>query len=77
MNLNTDLNDFTTKNLQEAKKILKKEFPNGPAISKTVYPPNYYDVNFNDFTTNIRQQLAILGKKLYPKTNDSSVSVSN
>jgi hypothetical protein len=48
--------------LASLKKIIKEEFPNGPAV-RTVYPDKAY--SFNEIATNIHEQHLALSKSLH------------
>lgn len=48
--------------LDSLKKIIREEFPNGPAV-KTVYPDKEY--SFNEIAVNIREQHLALSKSLH------------
>ena len=50
------------KDLQAVGESIRKEFPNGPSIQRTVMPDRNY--SFNEIAQNIRTQLVITGKSL-------------
>jgi len=50
------------KELESLKNIIRKEFPNGPAV-RTVYPDKQY--SFNEIAINIREQHIAVSKSLH------------